>query len=247
MTKLPALRTHLDRLALSALASVAVLLLLACSSSGHGPPVPGFLKGPDVYEEVWSQTSPVGTSWEYKVNCSGDPPTLEPCFLSDLSAVRVIAPDGSLTELEKDFNINDYSGEVTRRWVLYGPREGDPPATGAYTFEYLKADEVVRSHTIDYTQSHIGYPTGVKWQRVGNDVAVQWDAPAGVEKGMWYKVIIGSEGDTPEAFVSQVFEWDAESATLPDVPLLDGGSYYLSVAVFYRGGYAYPEDEIFDW
>jgi len=47
--------------------------------------------------------------------------------------------------------------------------------------------------------------------------------------------------------VSQVFEWDAESATLPDVPLLDGGSYYLSVAVFYRGGYAYPEDELFDW
>jgi len=202
---------------------------------------------PDVYEEVWSQTSPIGTSWEYKVNCSGDPPTLESCYLSDLDAVRVVTPEGALHQLEKDFNVNDYSGEVTRRWVLYGPQDGLPPVSGQYTFEYLKAGEIVRSHNINYTQSKIGYPTGVEWQRIGNDIAVQWDAPAGVEKGMWYKVIIGNEGDTPEAFVSQVFEWDAESATLPDVPLLDGGSYYLSVAVFYRGGYAYPEDELFDW
>ena len=173
--------------------------------------------------------------------------TLEPCYLSDLTSVSVLAPDGSMHELEKDFNVNDYSGEVTRRWVLYGPQDGSPPTSGEYTFEYRQADELVKSHTIDYTQSHISYPTGVEWQRVGNDIAVQWDAPPGVEEGMWYKVIIGNEGGPPDAFVSQVFEWDAESATLPDIPLLDGGTYHLSVAVFYGGGYAYPEDEIFDW
>ena len=44
-----------------------------------------------------------------------------------------------------------------------------------------------------------------------------------------------------------MFEWDSESATLPDIPLMDGGTYHLSVAVFYGGCYAYPEDEIFDW
>ena len=47
--------------------------------------------------------------------------------------------------------------------------------------------------------------------------------------------------------MSQVFEWDASYATLPDIPLMDGGSYHMSVAVFYSGGYAYPEDELFDW
>jgi hypothetical protein len=47
---------------------------------------------PDMYEEVWSQTSPIGTSFEYKVNCAGDPETREPCYLSDLSAVRVVTP-----------------------------------------------------------------------------------------------------------------------------------------------------------
>ncbi len=74
-----------------------------------------------------------------------------------------------------------------------------------------------------------------------------WTPPVGVAKGMWYKVIIGNEADTPEAFVSQVFDWDARYATLPDIQLLDGGSYHLSVAVFYGGGYAYPEDELLDW
>jgi hypothetical protein len=108
---------------------------------------------PDMYEEVWSQTSPVGTSFEYKVNCAGDPETLEPCYLSDLSAVRVVTADNASLRLEKDFNINDYSDEVTRRWVLYGPQEGAPPASGEYTFEYLKVGDVVRSETPDYTQS----------------------------------------------------------------------------------------------
>ena len=226
------------------LAAIA-LLAVACSSSGVS--LPGPFSEPDVYEEVWSQTSEFGTSWEYKVNCSGDPTTLEPCFLSDLTLVRVLTPDGDVVDLEKDFNVNDYSGEVTRRWVLYGPQEGSPPASGEYTFEYLQSDEVIRSHAIDYTQSNIAYPTEVKWQRNGNDIAVQWSPPAGVEKGMWYKVIIGSEGDTPAAFVSQVFEWDAESAVLPDVPLLEDGNYYISVPVFYNGGYAYGPDKSFVW
>ena len=66
-------------------------------------------------------------------------------------------------------------------------------------------------------------------------------------RGRKYKVIIGNRSGTPDVFVSQVFEWDASYATLPDIPLMDGGSYHMSVAVFYSGGYAYPEDELFDW
>jgi hypothetical protein len=178
-------RTGQIRIALLALAAVVMLLVVACSSSGHGPRLPIIDHSepdnpPDMYEEVWSQTSPIGTSFEYKVNCAGDPETLEPCYLSDLSAVRVLTPDDASFELEKDFNINDYSGEVTRRWVLYGPQDGSPPASGEYTFEYLKAGEVVRPETIDYTQSQIAYPTNVEWQRKGDDIAVTWTPPVGV-------------------------------------------------------------------
>jgi len=69
--------------------------------------------------------------------------------------------------------------------VLCGPRDGLPLTSGEYSFEYPQVDELVRSHTIDYTQSQISYPTRVQWQRVGIDIAVQWDAPPGVEEGMW--------------------------------------------------------------
>jgi len=34
---------------------------------------------------------------------------------------------------------------------------------------------------------------------------------------------------------------------LPDVPLLEDGNYYISVPVFYNGGYAYGPDKSFVW
>src|SRR3989344_3988085 len=73
------------------------------------------------FPEVWSQHSPYGQSYEFKVNCFGDYQILNECFLWDLDSVKVISPNGTVYFLNKDFNINNYSGEVTRRWVLYGP------------------------------------------------------------------------------------------------------------------------------
>ena len=85
--------------------------------------------------EVWSQNSPAGESYEYKVNewqCSFIDSELETGFLSEIDAVRVITPDGEVFWLNRDFNINSYSGEVTRRFVLYGPEKAHLPVSGKY-------------------------------------------------------------------------------------------------------------------
>lgn len=196
----------------------------------------------DVWPQVWSQYSPAGASYEYKVNCNGNPSALAPCFLSDLDFVRVIGPDGLVADLEKDFNINDFSGEVTRRWVLYGPSEQSAlPAAGDYAFQYIRDELVVGVQTVHYAPSQITYPVDVEWERVGADISVTWSPPQKVEKGMWYKAIIWNEAGTPELFVSQEFDWDASSVVMTDVPLVDGGEYSLNVAVFYDDGYAYSE------
>ena len=76
---------------------------------------------------------------EYKVNCGDASSHEQACFLSDLTSVVVTTPAGELIELEKDFNTNDFSGEVTRRWVLYGPEDGDLPLRGDYVFSYQRA------------------------------------------------------------------------------------------------------------
>ena len=253
-TRLP---LPLSRLALLAVTAATLLLMAACTSSnyaaqpsdrsGESSRPPDRPDEPDVYAEVWSQTSPAGSSYEFKVNCAGEPKTLEPCYLSDLQSVRVVGPDGVVYGLDKDFNINDYSGEVTRRWVLYGPEGGLLPVAGPHTFEYLQPDQTVRTQVVDYTPSQISYPTGVEWERVGDDIAVRWEPPTGVEEGMSYKVIIWNESGTPDTFVSQVFDWNDTSATLASVPLVDGGTYSMNVAVYYSSGYAYSRYEIFDW
>ena len=205
----------------------------------------GYQKG--LYPEVWSQKSPEGESYEFKVNCFGIYTELETCYLWDLDAVTVTAPDGTVYELEKDFNINEYSGEVTRRWVLYGPIGAGLPETGEYLFTYIKDGDVVYTQTVDYEQSRISYPTGVTWRREGNDLHVTWVPPENVDSSMWYKVIVSSDVDTPELFISDIFDWDASAATLEDVPLLDGGTYILNVPIFYPDGYAYGYDIFFTW
>tara|TARA_B100000959_G_scaffold285918_1_gene362390 strand:+ start:1658 stop:1825 length:168 start_codon:yes stop_codon:yes gene_type:complete len=48
-------------------------------------------------------------------------------------------------------------------------------------------------------------------------------------------------------FISDVFDWDANSAVLRDVPMLEGGIYSLNVAVYFGEGYAYSEYVIFEW
>lgn len=195
----------------------------------------------NIYPEVWSQKSPLGESYEFKVNCAGIYDKLEECFLWELTAVKVTSPDGVQYELEKDFNVNDYSGEVTRRWVLYGPEQAVLPESGTYLFEYLKSGEVIFSQNVGYTQSKINYPTNVRWERSGGDLYVSWIPPEGVKSNMWYKVILWNESGTPDLFISDQFDWNDDEALMKDVPLIENDEYSVNVAIYFPDGYAYSE------
>jgi hypothetical protein len=201
----------------------------------------------NIWPQVWSQHAPNVASWEYKVNCSQAVSHAEPCFLSDLTAVNVEAPDGSVTELDFDFNTNEYSGEVTRRWVKYGPPEGELPAKGDYTFRYWRNEALVFKQTVQYLSEPISYPTNVTWQRDGDDLTVNWSPPPEADDSMHYKALIWQVDDTPPILISKELEWDASSGILEDLPLLDGGTYSLNVAIYFSDGYAYSEYVIFDW
>ncbi len=204
-------------------------------------------ENPKVHSEVWSQKSPYGESYEFKVNCYGEYEKLETCFLYDVDSVRVITPLAKIYELEKDFNINNYSGEITRRWVLYGPMNATLPISGEYKFEFIKNGEVIFVDKIFYEQSKIFYPTEVRWIRLDDELHVSWNAPEGVDDTMWYKVIVWNLQDTPQLFISDIFEGNVTNAILEDVPLLEGGNYSLNVAVFFKDGYAYSEYIDFEW
>jgi hypothetical protein len=200
-----------------------------------------------IWPQVWSQHAPEVASWEYKVNCDSSPSHTDPCFLSDLTSVNVEAPDGSVTELEFDFNTNQYSGEVTRRWVKYGPSDGSLPSKGDFIFRYWRGDELEYEQAVRYASDPISYPTDLVWRRDGDDLVVDWSPPPEADKSMWYKAIIWQVDDTPPVLVSQLFDWDAASGVLEDIPLIEGGSYSLNVAIFFSDGYAYSERVIFDW
>ena len=200
-----------------------------------------------IWPQVWSQHAPTIQSWEYKVNCGQAESHTESCFLSDLTSVRVTTPSGELIELEKDFNTNDFSGEVTRRWVLYGPEDGDLPARGDYVFSYSRGAELIYEQAIPYDSGVISYPTGVEWKRSANDIVVNWIPPPEAADDMHYKALIWQVEDTPELFVSDVFDWDVDTAVLKDVPMIVGGKYSLNVAIYFDDGYAYSEYVIFEW
>lgn len=200
--------------------------------------------------EVWSQNSPEGESYEFKVNefqCPLFKSGLETGFLSTLDAVRVTGPDGSVYWLERDFNVNEYSGEVTRRFVLYGPPKAELPMTGRYRFDFIQQNKTVLTKTRDYQQSKIDYPSDINWERRGDDLYVSWTPPAGVDKNNWYKVLVWSLDDTPELFISLSFNGVETEGTLEDVPFVEDGKYMLNVAVYYSEGYAYTEMYYFKW
>lgn len=198
----------------------------------------------DLHAEVWTKNGYDGPSYEYKVNCGPQYATLNECFLFDLTRVTVAAPGGSVYELTKDFNIQKYSGEVTRRWVLYGPADGGLPATGTYTFHYYRGAELAYSQSVHYLPEVIGYPTEIKWRREGNDLLVEWTPPAGMRQGMWYKVILFPERQN---IISQQLDWNATSARLTNVPLPAGTRVEMNVASYFDGGYAYPENVVILW
>ncbi len=200
-----------------------------------------------IFPEVWSQNSPYGQSYEFKVNCFGNYQILNECFLWDIDEVRLISPNNTIYSLNKDFNVNNYSGEVTRRWVLYGPYNGSLPLAGNYTFQYIENGSVSVTDTVTYGESLIGYPTEVDWERRGKDLYVDWNPPSRINEGVFYKVIVWEEEDTPDTFVSNRFNWNATDAILPDVPFIEGGNYSVNVAVYFRDGYAFSEYVLFEW
>lgn len=189
----------------------------------------------EVFPEVWSSNSPGGPTYEFKTNCFGDYDALETCFLFTVTRVVVVTPDLASFDLEKDFNVNAYSGEVTRRWVLYGPPGRGLPLPGEYWFLYYTGQDLRLRQTVTYAPEVVDYPRHVTWTKDGNDLVVRWTPPDGAKKGMWYKVLLfPHRGD----LISQVFDWDASSARLPSVPLNDGDTGDLNVAIFFRGGFA---------
>jgi len=201
--------------------------------------------------EVWSQNSPYGENAEFKVNWRNtffEPRTwngLTNCWLYDLDAVRVITPENETYYLEKDFHFNDYTGEVTQRWVVF--TGGGLPSTGEYVFEFIKNEETVITKSTYYVQRKISWPTNVVWERRGDDLYVEWTPPEGVDESMWYKVIVKPEGETQGEKLDPEFNWDSHSAVLEDIPLIDGGAYKLKVALFFDDGYSYSEFVYFNW
>lgn len=239
---------------LSQVASIGVVLVTyACGGGGSSSPtapslVPLATERPslnnEVFPEVWSSNGFDGQTYEFKTNCFGNFVALETCFLWTVTAVIVESPDGVRFELEKDFNINTYSGEVTRRWVLYGPPGAGLPKPGEYWFLYQEREELVLTQIVSYYPETVDPPTSVTWSREGNDLVVGWTPPAGAMPGMWYKVLIFPDGGD---IISDRFEWDARSARLLNVPLVDGATGRLNVAIYFSGGYAYSEYLSMTW
>jgi len=201
-----------------------------------------------IFPEVWSQSSPYGASYEFKVN---DHPLmgkdLEIGRLSIIDRVVVTDAKGKKFELEREFNINEYSGEVTRRFVLYGPPDGGLPESGKYRFDFIKEGKIVLVKYVDYVQSALGYPTEISWERRGNDIYVEWNPPPNVSRKNWYKVIIWDTEGIWETPISLVFDWDASDGLLEGVPFIENGIYQLEVAIFSGAGYAYSEYYEFIW
>ena len=148
------------------------------------------IKDVDAFPEVWSSNGYDGQTFEFKTNCFDEYEALDSCFLSEVSQVSVVAPSGANFDLKKDFNVNAYSGEVTRRWVLYGPPGEGLPLPGEYRFQYFKASELVLEQTVAYQPEIIGFQVGVAWNREGDDLLVEWTPPAEARPGMWYKVLV---------------------------------------------------------
>ncbi len=196
-----------------------------------------------VYPEVWSDNSPSGKTYEFKTNCFGNYSKLESCFLWNITKVEVSGPGGKWN-LKKDFNINSYSGEVTRRWVLYGPQGGGLPLAGEYNFTYYDGQDARLVQAVKYFPEVLDYPTNVTWIRKGNDLIVTWIPPKGMKPGNWYKVMVSR---TSKPFISQSFEWNSTSARLPGIPLEEGETAEINVAAFFRGGYSYPESQMMTW
>ena len=198
--------------------------------------------------QVWSKNGPDGESFEFKVNDFNSYDSLEEGPLADLDALRVRMPNGTCHYLEKDFQApSSYSGEGGRRWVLYGPAGYGLPPSGDYVFDFLKGGEVVRSETVSYTLYATGYAQGVSVELSGRNVTARWTPPSDMSQANSYKVILSSAA-TYQILASLAFEDPSlVAATLPEAPLSEGETYFVSVALYYEGGFSYSQDVYFQY
>ncbi len=213
-------------------------------SSSVSSPLPTQSPKVDVYPEVWSKNGYDGASYEFKSNCGPSYSTLEECFLWQMTRVDVVGPNGTTYQLNKDFNQNAYSGEITRRWVLYGPAGAGLPGVGTYVFSYFKGDSVALTQSVNYMPSVVQAPNNITWRREGNDLIVAWQPPSGMTDKMWYKVIVFR---TNGQVLSQQVTWNSSDATLKNFPLDPAEAADMNVSSYFPGGYAYPASIKITW
>ena len=199
----------------------------------------------DIWPQVYSQNGPAISSWEYKVNCGPSSSSDDHCFLSDLSAVIVTTPANEVISLDRDFNTNPFSGEVTRRWVKYGPSSGTFPLSGEYTFEYFDGEQLVLATRLPFCGVPLPLPQDASWTRSGStrtvvpSKMVPWSEPP--SSVGWIKVLVFDESGN---VLSVVVSKSSSGTVFVDAPLIDGGSYSASVAFFWDDGYAYTWDTL---
>lgn len=199
-----------------------------------------------IYPQVWSHNSPHGTSYEYKVNCSNDYSILETCFLWDIDQVHVTTPDGEQFALEKDFNIQSYSGETTRRWVLYGPIGAGVPINGIYTFSFIRENSIILFRELKYEEKIVPFPEKITVLQEGNGLHVTWDPAQGKTPDMDYKVIVFDD-TTGQVAASQSFPSNSKDVFLPALPLIPGRTYRVIVATFSHFGFSESEQILLKW
>jgi hypothetical protein len=227
--------------------ALAVLLSIIVLSAVSGPKTDLNLS---ITAHVLSRNSPQGESYEFNVNCQDcqrDHSTPEDCSLYDLDSVKVVCPDGTTYELEKNFSIASYTDEVTRTWALVGEPGDGLPESGEHKFELVKNGEVILTETVDYVQSKISYPTDISWERKDEDLYVEWISPDEVSDDIRFEVTLRNKEGTPSLMISKAAEGDAKSAILEDADLVDAGAYSLNVAVYYEDGYACSDSVLFTW
>jgi hypothetical protein len=198
-----------------------------------------------VYPTVMANRNPDGLpAYEYKSNCSQNYVELETCFLWNLTDVTTTTPSGNVFHLNKDFYINPYSGEVTRRWVLYGPDGSGYPENGSYLFSYYIDDQLVLEQTLDYVFSMVNPVTDIQAVQTGNQLVVDWTPPADMNSEKWYKVYVSLNR---KILYSQRFDWNVNHAELSDLDLVPGEKYEIDVDVFGQDNSAGGKTLILVW
>jgi len=241
----PNLSVCVDDIRMWALDTSGATTLLPSATTALETKLSSFRIG-DIYPQVWSHNSPQGKAFEYKVNCDFDFQTLETCFLWDIDQVVVTNPKGENFSLNKDFHTDPYSGEIARRWVLYGPTGSGLPENGTYIFTYYRDDQIELTQEVQYNQSILDMATEISVKQEGSGLHVKWRPPQGVTPDMWYKVIIWDD-QTGQMVASQAYPADTQEVFMPDLPLIPGRVYYVIVPIYNNFGFAESERITFNW